>query len=301
MSRGQLKSKGLRYAFKDGFVSLRRHPLILLASITTMTLMLYLLSIFMAFALNVVHLINIAGQQPPIEIQFQQTATPGDVAAMEQRLASDKRVLEKNVSDPEANFIRFKKQMGEEELYADFDYHQYIPYTIQVRLEDPAEGAAFKEEYSVLPGVREILMEDQLMGFLQKAIRSVSLATSLVFIALAIISCFIIANMVRVAILSRSVEISIMKYMGATNLYIRIPFVVEGIVVGIVSAILAIILGFFTYETLLLRFDPNLATSDFHLLTHGKILPAMAAISFTVGILLGGISSGASVRKHIQV
>ncbi len=297
----QFKSKGLRYAFRDGFVSLRRHPLILLASITTMTLMLYLLSIFMAFAMNVVYLINVAGQQPPIEIQFQQTATDGDVSAMKQRLDADERVLEAMVSNPEENFIRFKNQMGTEELYADFDYQKYIPYTIQIRLSDPAEGKDFKDEYILYPGVRDILMEDQLMGFLQKAIRSVSLATSLIFVALAIISSFIIANMVRVAILSRSVEISIMKYMGATNLYIRIPFVVEGIVVGLVSACLATILAFFTYETLLLRFDPSIATSDFHLLSHGQVLPAIIGISFAVGILLGGVSSGLSVKKHIQV
>ncbi|MDO5733870.1 MAG: permease-like cell division protein FtsX [Eubacteriales bacterium] len=301
MAKNKFKSKGLRYAFRDGFVSLRRHPLILLASVTTMTLMLFLLAIFMAFAMNVVNLINLAGQQPPIEIQFQQQVAEGDVFALQQRLQMDSRVLESSVSNPTQNFNRFKAQMGASELYEGFDYEKYIPYTIQVRLNDPATGQDFKEEYSVYPGVREILMEAQVMIFLQKAIRSVSLASSLVFLALAVISSFIIANMVRVAVLSRSVEISIMKYMGATNLYIRIPFIVEGIVVGVVSALLATTIAFFTYQALLLRFDPSRAASEFHLLAQSQVLPAMAAVTFIVGILLGGISSGLSVRKYVQV
>lgn len=297
----KFKSKGLRYAFRDGFVSLKRHPLILLASITTMTLMLFLLAVFMAFAMNVTNLIKIAGQQPPIEIQFKQDAADGEITVILESLYQDDRVVENILISPEENFERFKEQLGKDELFSDFDYLQYIPYTITVRLSDPALGEQFYEDYANLPGVREVQMEAQVMSFLQQAIRSVSIASLLIFIALGVISSFIISNMVRVAALSRSVEISIMKYMGATNRYIRIPFIVEGVVVGLVSALLATLLAVFAYEGILLRWDPDLATSSFRLMYMGEILPSILLVTFAVGIILGGVSSGLSVKKYVQV
>ncbi len=297
----RFKSKGLRYAFRDGFVSLKRHPLILLASITTMTLMLFLIAVFMMFAMNVTHLIRIAGQQPPIEIQFAQEAADGEITVVLESLYEDERVVETVLISPEENFERFKEQLGKDELFADFDYMQYIPYTITVRLADPALGEQFFEDYDGLPGIREVMMEAEVMSFLQRTIRSVSIASALIFIALGVISSFIISNMVRVAALSRSVEISIMKYMGATNRYIRIPFIVEGVVVGLVSALLATLLAVFAYEAVLLRWDPDLATSSFRLLYMGDVLPGVLLVTFAVGTVLGGVSSGLSVKKYVQV
>ncbi len=297
----RFKSKGLRYAFRDGFVSLKRHPLILLASITTMTLMLFLIAVFMMFAMNVTHLIRIAGQQPPIEIQFAQEAADGEITVVLESLYEDERVVETVLISPEENFERFKEQLGKDELFADFDYMQYIPYTITVRLADPALGEQFFEDYDGLPGIREVMMEAEVMSFLQRTIRSVSIASALIFIALGVISSFIISNMVRVAALSRSVEISIMKYMGATNRYIRIPFIVEGVVVGLVSALLATLLAVFAYEAVLLRWDPDLATSSFRLLYMGDVLPGVLLVTFAVGTILGGVSSGLSVKKYVQV
>ena len=263
-----------------------------------MTLMLFLIAVFMMFAMNVTHLIRIAGQQPPIEIQFAQKPRTGNHGGPRIPLRR-RRVVETVLISPEENFERFRtarqgRIVCRLRLYAIHSLYNYRPPA------DPPWANSF-EDYDGLPGIREVMMEAEVMSFLQRTIRSVSIASALIFIALGVISSFIISNMVRVAALSRSVEISIMKYMGATNRYIRIPFIVEGVVVGLVSALLATLLAVFAYEAVLLRWDPDLATSSFRLLYMGDVLPGVLLVTFAVGTVLGGVSSGLSVKKYVQV
>ncbi len=297
-----MKTKGYRYAIRDGFVGIFRHPLVLIASITTMMMLLYMTACFFAFSTNINHLVNIAGQQPPVEIVFKTTADGAMARQLDSVLEESDAVVFHELYTPEQNFENFKKNIGRDELYEGFDYKNRIPYTIQVRLKDPSTGEQFREEVKNFPAVSEVHLEQGVMEFLSKLKVQVNILSSVVFVALSLITIFIISNMTRVAALARSQEINIMKYLGATNRFIRIPFVLQGMIVGFIGATLAGVAYAVTYMALYNRFKvSDLMSHSFSLISPWQLLPLGCILIVLVGLMLGGLTSALSVRKHTFV
>ena len=114
-------------------------------------------------------------------------------------------------------------------------------------------------------------------------------------------------NTVRIAALSRSREINIMKYIGATNKYIRIPFIVEGATIGMVGALLASLFASLLYNELVKKFSPDslgsmtLGASRYALLPTGRITLILFLLNLLVGVTLCTVISAVSVRKYAKV
>lgn len=292
-------NKGLRYAVRDGFTNLRRHPFILIASISTMFLMLLLLGAFFLFAMNANYLLRQAGEQPPVEIQFRMNTAEETVRYLDQQLENHELIREHRVFSPRENMDEFKARMGKSELFDEFNYEEHIPWTIMVRLTDPSLGASFKEEIMKYPGVFDVMMENQLMNALNMIIRNVGIGISIFFPILCLISVLIISNMIRMIALSRATELSIMKTMGATNAYIRIPFVIEGLFVAFISSTLALAVLFFLYRALLKRFQGT--AGSLQLIELSSIALPLIAVVFVFGFVISGVTSALAVKRHIDV
>ncbi|MDD2363535.1 MAG: hypothetical protein PHZ16_01845, partial [Eubacteriales bacterium] len=116
-----MKVNEFRYSIKSGFRNLGRHPFLLFASVTTLALMLFLLSIFVAFSLNATSLSEIASQQPPITISMRVQADDSSITQMRDFLSSrSEDIVEYVEFTPAMNFASFKEDMGKEELWEDF-------------------------------------------------------------------------------------------------------------------------------------------------------------------------------------
>ena len=290
----------IRHALMEGLRNLVRHPLVMLASISTIALMLILLGIFTVFSLNARYIVTKAGQQPPIEITMQIGITPEELTALDVYLTEDPDVLEFRQYTPKENFDLFKASMEDPELFEDFPIEN-IPYTYTVQLVDPAMGENFQARTLGRPGVRNVSLELVVMRFLSQAIVWVNYATMAAFIVLGVISFFIISNMVRVSVFARGEEISIMKYIGATNWFIRVPYIFEGSLVGLAGAILAwgvIMLGYGQlFDFLMAGTKPTDILSIIPAFQLTKIILLYMAI----GVGVGAVGSAVSVRRHIQV
>lgn len=291
-------NKGLKYAIRDGFVGLRRHPLIILVAITTMFIVFFLLGAFIMFALNANHLLKEAGETPPVEVQFEVGVDPNVVQNLAEQFASNENIVEYKLMSPEDNMKDFIDLMDKEGLFDEFDYTQHIPWTILLRLSNPQLGPAFKEAVMATPGVYDVMMEASLMQTLQKAIRGVSLVSAIVFAVLLFVCILVISNMVRMIALSRSNELSIMKAVGATDLYIRIPFIIQGVFLGLVAALISIALLSVGYRFLLQQKDNIIGGS---LLPLANVAGSAILIVVVFAILISGVTSSLSVRRYIQV
>mgnify|MGYP001210831957 CR=1 FL=1 len=294
-----------RYSIKTGLQGLGRHPLLSIAAITTLALMLFLMSAFVAFSLNANHLSEVASQQPPIEISMRIGAEKTELDSVEDYLKNSELVQMYEARTPLENYDQFKQEMQKDELWKDFDYKTYIPHTFNVRLADPAAGDAFRQAIADFPGVHEVMMESELMSFLDGVKRWTARVGIIVFIVLALISTLVMANTVRIAALSRSREINIMKYVGATNTYIRIPFVVEGAVIGLVGALLASFTAALIYSEVVKRWSPGLttavSTSRYAFLPGGQVTFIVFVINLLIGLTLCTLISAISVRKYAKV
>ena len=288
---------------KEGFRGIVRHPLVTIASITTILLMLIIMSTFFIFSANARSIMRKLGQQPPIEVYMKITASEEERAQTEQIISEDARIIEHYLISPEQNFNTFKANLGKSgSVLDDIDYNEVIPYTFSIQITDPALADEVVMKLETLPGVAKVSTENSVMTFLVKARRAVNVATVLSFIVLFIIALFIISNMVRISVYSRASEIEIMKFVGATNSYIRMPYIVEGGVVGLISAVLAWIITVLSYRALFYKVMAGVDLSSFYALLPAKnIMWWVLLISALIGVLIGAIGSGISVRKYVKV
>lgn len=290
-----------RHSLREMMRNLLRHPLVTLASVTTMTLMLFLLGVFIAFSLNARHMMELAGQKPPVEIRMNIGVLPEEIERVSSVLSNDNNVIEYELFTPEQNLEIFKQAMEKEDLFEDFSA-EYIPYTYTVRLDDPSLAGDFEKSISGLPGVRQVSLEQAVMEFLDSAIRWVNYATLIAFVILGIVAFFIISNMVRIAVLARSTEIGIMKYVGATNWYIRVPYIMEGSVVGLLGALIATLVISISYSRIYEALMPGAeADSVLSMLPSSGLMGQILLVTCLIGIFVGGFGSAVSVRRHVQV
>ena len=296
-----MKLSVINHSIKEGLRSIVRHPLVTLASITTIALMLVLLGAFSVFSINARQIMNRAGQQPPVEITMAIGVSAEQLAAVSEALEMHPDVLDYTLYTPEENFALFKESMDNQELFEDFPVAN-IPFTYSIRLTDPVKGEAFQAQISGMPGVRSVSLELAVMKFLSKAIVWVNYATLSAFAVLGVISFFIISNMVRVAVFARGEEISIMKYVGATNWYIRVPYIVEGAFVGLTGALLAWVLTWMTYGRIFDVLMVNVRPTDILAMADpGAIALEIILLNLAVGIGVGALGSAVAVRRHIAV
>ena len=298
-----MKHHEWRYSIKAGLQGLIRHPLLTVAAVSTLALMLFLMSGFVAISMNANHLSRIAAQQPPIEISMRVGADVDQVTELAEFLANNAMVQEYEIFTPQMNFQQFMEDMGKDDLWKDFDYSLSIPYTFSLRLTDPAYGESFESEVMEFQGVKEVLMESQLMSLLNSIKGWTRRVGIVLFIILALTAAVVMANTVRIAVLSRGREINIMRYVGSTNAFIRTPFIVEGAVIGVVGALLASLAAALIYGRLVVRLNPTSGDSaaSFYLLPAASVSGNLLALNLGIGILLCVVVSALSVRKYARV
>ena len=290
-------------SIREGFSSLRRHPFVTVASITTILLMLIILSVFFVFSANARVIMKKLGQQPPIEVYMKLNVAEDQLAMAEQLIREDTRIIEIVRRSPEENYYSFKANLGDSQSILDeFDYNNYLPYTFSVRISDPSLADEVVSRLQTLPGVSKVSSESRVMRVLESVGHYVNIGTAAASVLLFVIALFIISTMVRLSVYSRANEIEIMKFVGATNEYIRMPYIIEGGIIGFISAICAWAVTVVLYKVLYTNMMSNVDVSSFYaMLPTRAIMWWVLGLTLVTGILIGGIGSGISVRKYIKV
>ena len=288
---------------REGIRGIVRHPLVTVASITTITLMLIIMSVFLIFSVNARGIMAKLSQKPPIEVYMRLQCTEEELNIAAARFANHPAIIEYKVSTPEQNYNAFKANLGDSaSILDDFDYNMYLPFTFSLRLLDPAYADSVCEEVATYEGVSKVQQESRVMQFLTKASDIVNVATIASFVVLLIISLFIISNMVRISVYSRASEIEIMKFVGATSNYIRLPYIIEGAVVGLISGLIAWGTTMIAYYQIYLRAMSTINPASFYALVPvGNIIWHEFFMIILLGMLIGALGSDISVRKYIRV
>ncbi len=291
-------------SLKEGIQGIIRHPLVTVASISTILLMLLLMSVFFIFSANARFIMKKVGQQPPIEVYMKLGCTQEQLDMLVSYMENNPQMIkEYHGLSPEQNYNRFRKELGDSaSILDDFDYNTYLPYTVTVQLTDPSYADEVAMRIQGIPGIEKVMQESNVMKFLTRATRTVNVATVIAFTVLLLIALFIISNMVRISVYSRSAEIAIMKFVGATNGYIRLPYVVEGALVGMVSALCAWGITHFAYSELYKRAMKDVvSTSIYAILPMKSLSVSVLVLCLACGVIIGSVGSGIAVRKYVKV
>ncbi len=297
-----MKLSTIRQSIKEGIANVVRHPLVTIASITTIAMMLVLIGAFILFSANANQIATNVSQQPPILLWMEYDTTPQAVEAIDSALKTDIMVKTYQMQTPADNFAQFQKDLGNDsQVLAGFD-STLLPYTFTIQLANTSQIEEFKTKMEGLLGVRKVEYSQPVTEFLNKARNAVNFSTLIVFVVLCGIALFIISNMVRIAVFSRAEEIGIMKYVGATNWYIRVPYIIEGSVVGFIGAVFANIIVLFIYSLLFKSvMNGENSISFFQMVPVSNLAKTVILINTLLGVVVGAAGSALSVKRHVKV
>ncbi len=288
--------QGIRNMFKNGWYSL--------ASVATIGACLFLLGLFYSIVSNAQHILYTVEEGVTVTVFFNEDVSDAAVDAFGQEL----------LQRPEVRDVVFH---SDEEIWATFgpsyfgeDYQEGFP-------ENPMKGEHNYEIY-----LTSVSLQGQLVTWLQskpevRLVRYSEVTAStlsgfngmIVYVSAAIIlillavSIFLISNTVRVGISVRSEEIGIMKYIGVTDFFVRAPFVLEGMMIGLIGALIPLYLIYYLYDYVL-----NMLTTRFEMLSSmlsflslEEIFGVLMPVSILIGVGMGLLGSYITVRKYLKV
>ena len=299
----------LGYSIKQGVKNIWRNKMFSLASIATMGACIFLFGIFFAVVINFNYIVKNAETDVSMTVFFNEDVDQATIDEIGTEIKAKTDVVKecKYVSADET-WENFAKQYfeGKEEYKDGFKPNDnplatsahYEVYVYQVETQD-----ALAEYIRSLDGVREVKQAEgatTTLTTMNRVIGYVSIAIILILLA---VSVFLISNTVSVGIAVRKEEIGIMKYIGATDAFVRAPFLLEGIVLGIIGAAIPLTGLYFGYNAaisyILTKFNVLTGVVDF--IPVWQIYQTLLPISLGLGIGIGLIGSFFTTRKHLRV
>jgi cell division transport system permease protein len=194
---------------------------------------------------------------------------------------------------------------GFEEVFESLEDDNPLPNTYRVKIYDISKLSQTVAELNSLNNIYKVKAPYDFANMLNQLKKTISVTSGILFVALAVVCLIIISNTTKASVLLRKKELSIMKYVGATNTFIRVPFFVEGFTTGVVGGVLALVITWFGYKSLIGTISMDMSLWNVvgvgGFIDLKDILWKLVAFYLLVGGFIGAIGSVVSTRKHIQV
>ncbi len=296
--------RAIGYFFAQGFKNIWNNKLMSAASIGIVAASLVLLGIFQLALLNLNHWITQVEQQCEINVYLKQEITSTNLNRIQSELESIDHVTEAKFFSREERVERTKETTyaGREYMLEDLEKDNVVrdSFILSVdTLEHAADVAAFAIN---VPGVDEVVNRQELVDKIRIVSTMIRRAGFWLMILLILIAMFIISNTIRIGLVSRSGEVDIMRFVGASNSYISGPFMVEGVLLGLFGAILAgtlTLLGYYALSQSATNIFPEF--SQALLLPLDMIWKTVTIIFVGIGASIGLFGSVISIRRHLKV
>lgn len=302
-----MKWSSFKYLVRQGIHSLGTHSMMTFASIGVLTVCLVLTGIAYLFSVNVDSLIDYLGSQNETVVYLNPDLNEEQTAAVDTAIRSISGVSGVEYVSKEDVLSTYKGYMSEQyaDLWDAFDNDNPFKANYRVTVKDLDDIQRISDELSAIEGVDSVSAPLAMSNVFVQVQDVVTYAGYGLVAVLAVVAVVVISNTIRITVFARRREINIMKYVGATNGFIRLPFFVEGMAAGLISAFIAsvIVLGGYWVLTYYSDLVPGFWRS---LLSESvvpvadvwyKVVPAFAAFS----VLMGGVGSLVSIRKHLDV
>ena len=293
----------LLYTIKQGFTNIFRNKWYSLASVATISACLFLFGIFYSVVANFQYILKSAQDGVAVTVFFDEGISDERIAEIGNEIQQRSEVDHINFISADEAWNSFKDEyLGE---YADgftenplADAANYEIYIKDVSMQ--ASLVAYLEEVS---GIRMVNQSEITANTLDGINRLVGYVAIGIIVLLLFVSVFLIGNTVTIGISVRKEEINIMKYIGATDFFVRCPFVVEGMIIGLIGSIVPLGIVYLIYNNVI-GFVLNKFTvlsSILKFLSVQEVFHVLLPVSLVIGVGIGFVGSFITVRKHIRV
>ncbi len=290
------------YAVKQGFKQIVRNGTMTFASFFSITAMLLLLGLFFVVLTNVNMLMNDAKEQyNQIQLYLNDDVSNDAAQDMMSNIGSMENVDSVSYLSKEEGMEQWKKKWGDNAYMLDWLPENPLPNAIIVSVENIEMMDSVAAGLSKLQGIEDIRYYKEVVKKLTSVTHAISLAGWIIIGFLIVICVVVVANTVKLTVFARAEEIEIMKYIGATNWFVRGPFLVEGVAIGLVSSLIASALCAIAYAkivaeigpTVFIIFRTGMVPVDFLMLN-------LVQIFIAIGISVGACGSIISMRKFLD-
>lgn len=295
-----MKLRTWEYFVRETVASMRRNSLMSFASVSTVALSLLILGLFLTLVLNLNHLASIVESEVQISVYLQDGLSDAQTRDLGARIAQIPGVVQVNYVSKDQAMARFKQRLGEHQsiLNALGDSNP-LPNAFEVRTNRPDQVKPAAQAISALPGVENARYGQEVIENLFALTRLVRVFGMLIILFLALAAVFIISNTIRITVFARRREVGIMKFVGATDSFIRWPFLLEGMALGFGGALLAVLALNKAYS---LMVDKIYGTLVFlPVIPSYPFLTRISLVLLVAGAIIGALGSTLSLRRFMRV
>jgi Predicted permease. len=303
-----MKIRTLRLLAREGAANVYKNKLMSFASLVTITTTLFVLGLVLMFIVNVIT--NLEARKQDLQVKFYLKV---DASALEQEevamfIEKSKEngvVAEYEYESREQAYENAKKDLQDESLMEGLTAENFAEGYF-VTLADQNDSDEFIAKLKQFSGVDPdwITYPKQELEKITGIVRVFNYVAVFVLAVLMMISVLLISNTIRLTVFARRKEIEIMKYVGASDWFIRFPFIIEGMIIGFLGALLSYFLTYEAYDWIkngLTSLFSRLMMSDLQLMEFGRFSVRILLVNVLFGMSIGVLGSFMSVRKHLNV
>lgn len=288
--------KGFGYLAKEGLKNVWNNRIMSIASVCVLVSCLVLTGAAALFSINVAQVVESVGDSNETTVYLKSDISQLEAVYIGKDIEKLDNVVSTTFFSKEEALEQYKDELGDE-LFAQIEDRNTLPDAFVVVMEDLSLYDETVAEIKSIDGVDSINDHRELAKKLTEISNLINIICVGVVSALMIISIFIIANTIRATMYSRRFEISIMKSVGATDSFVRMPFLIEGVVIGILSAVVSTGAISLLYESVMSAITSMIPFSYIPL---SSVLLYVAAAFALAGIVVGFFGSFISIRKYLK-
>ena len=295
-----MKSSKIGYLIKEGFKSISSHGFMSFATVTIIIACLVIMGSFSLIAVNISAMLDELEANNEVVAYVEETLSEEEARGLQDDIEYITNVSSAQFVTKEQAMEEFASQYDDESLFQDVEASalrdRYVIYLEDISLMEQTQA-----ELKSINGIARVNAALKVAeGFI--TVRNVVSAVSLILIVvLVVVSVFIMANTVKLATYSRREEIAIMKMVGASNWFIRFPFVVEGLVLGLLGGALGFLLEWGIYDVVTNKIMSGLAGHLINVIPFSSFSTVVLALYLGVGIIVGGFGSSIAIRNYLRV
>ena len=293
------------YLIGEGFRNFFKNKKSTAASLIIMCATMFIFGIFFLIGENVNHIMEQVQKTQAMQIFINPEATEEQEKELEANIRSIQYINTVDYVSQEQALNTVKSWLGENSSLLDPYSGEDNPFkaSFSITLTDLTKSEEVQRQIETFENVAKITIGNDTINKLIDIANGIRTATGVILVLLILITIFIIANTIKLTVHARRKEISIMKYVGATNGFIRWPFMVEGILIGVIAAIITVVILGFTYNFIADKISSSgtMIAIGYDFLTFSDMFSMLFTVYIVMGIGIGAIGSAISMRKYLEV
>lgn len=295
------------YCLGQGFANIKRNKVFFLASVATIASCVFLIGMFIAIAMNLSYMVNQVSNNVCVTVFFDEGMAESEILSLKKDVDSWDKISSVEYISAEQAWEKFKNDYFADypdlaEGFAD-DNPLANSASFDIYLNDLEDQDEVVAKLEGTAGIRQINKSEHAASALTDIAKIVAVVSAVLIIVLLAVSIFLITNTIVTGIALKKEELQIMKYVGATDFFVKSPFVFEGVIIGLIGALIPLIILFIIYRSAMTFFIDKFqaVASVVTFLPVGRVFAVLIPVAFIVGAGIGYIGSTIATGRHIKV